>query len=102
MVLGRLGWCLTSRSRRRSIRRFRIRPGSGITGWAARTIIRSTARVGDRIAEMLPEIVQHARANRMVLGRAARYPAGEAAAAGFRGGGAGVLAEGGARPRARL
>jgi hypothetical protein len=35
-------------------------------------------RVGDRIAEMLPEIVEHARANRMFLGRAVRFLAGEA------------------------
>ena len=35
-------------------------------------------QVGDRIAEMLPEIVRHARANRMFLGRAVRFLAGEA------------------------
>jgi hypothetical protein len=34
--------------------------------------------VGDRIAEMLPDIVTHARADRMFLGRAVRYLAGEA------------------------
>jgi O-methyltransferase involved in polyketide biosynthesis len=34
--------------------------------------------VGDRIAEMLPDIVTHARANRMFLGRVVRYLAGEA------------------------
>ena len=34
--------------------------------------------VGDRIAGMLPEIVAHARANRMFLGRAVRFLAGEA------------------------
>lgn len=35
-------------------------------------------QVGDRIAEMLPEIVAHARANRMFLGRAVRFLAGDA------------------------
>lgn len=35
-------------------------------------------QVGERIAEMLPEIVRHARANRMFLGRAVRFLAGEA------------------------
>lgn len=34
--------------------------------------------VGDRIAEMLPEIVTHARADRMFLGRVVRFLAGEA------------------------
>ena len=34
--------------------------------------------VGDRIADMLPDIVTHARADRMFLGRAVRYLAGEA------------------------
>jgi hypothetical protein len=34
--------------------------------------------VGDRIAGLLPEIVRHARANRMFLGRAVRFLAGEA------------------------
>jgi hypothetical protein len=34
--------------------------------------------VGDRIAEMLPDIVAQARANRMFLGRAVRYLAGQA------------------------
>src|ERR1700727_2334983 len=34
--------------------------------------------VGDRIAEMLPAIVPHARADLMFLGRAVRYLAGEA------------------------
>jgi O-methyltransferase involved in polyketide biosynthesis len=34
--------------------------------------------VGDQIAEMLPDIVQEARADRMFLGRAVRYLAGEA------------------------
>ena len=33
-------------------------------------------QVGDRIAQMLPEIVRHARANRMFLGRAVRFLAG--------------------------
>lgn len=35
-------------------------------------------QVGDRIAQMLPHIVRHARANRMFLGRAVRFLAGEA------------------------
>jgi O-methyltransferase involved in polyketide biosynthesis len=35
-------------------------------------------QVGDRIAEMLPEIIRHARANRMFLGRAVRFLAGDA------------------------
>src|SRR5260370_36090039 len=34
--------------------------------------------VGDQIAEMLPDIVQQARADRMFLGRGVRYLAGEA------------------------
>jgi hypothetical protein len=34
--------------------------------------------VGDRIAEMLPDIVVQARADRMFLGRVVRYLAGEA------------------------
>jgi S-adenosyl methyltransferase len=34
--------------------------------------------VGDRIAGMLPDIVKHARADRVFLGRAVRYLAGEA------------------------
>src|SRR6266487_66573 len=35
-------------------------------------------KVGDQIAQMLPDIVAQARANRMFLGRALRYLAGEA------------------------
>ncbi len=35
-------------------------------------------QVGDRIAGLLPDIVTHARANRMFLGRAVRFLAGEA------------------------
>ncbi|MBO0801725.1 MAG: SAM-dependent methyltransferase [Nocardiopsaceae bacterium] len=34
--------------------------------------------VGDRIEEMLPDIVRHARADRKFLGRVVRYLAGEA------------------------
>jgi hypothetical protein len=34
--------------------------------------------VGDRISQMLPDIVKHARADRMFLGRAVRFLAGEA------------------------
>ena len=68
----------SERTRPRSTPPCRTRPGSGTTGWAARTTTRSTARPATSIREIYPEIVDVARASRQFLTRAVRYLAGEA------------------------
>ena len=53
--------------------RCRTPPGSGTTGWAARTTTPWTGKAGDQYVKIYPGIVNIARAGRAFLARAVRY-----------------------------